>query len=39
MGAAGAPDRHPTNVAALALAHGYQEVDPAQGTGTPAAGR
>src|SRR5215469_15401698 len=35
---ASAPDRHPGHAAALAPAHGHQEVDPAQGPGTPATG-
>jgi hypothetical protein len=39
QGAAGAPDHHPGNTAALAPAHGHQEVGPAQGPGTPAAAR
>ena len=39
QGVAGAPDRHPGNAAALAPPHGHQEVDPAQGPGTPATGR
>ena len=29
----------PGNTPALAPAHGHQEMDPAQGSGTPAAGR
>jgi hypothetical protein len=39
QGTTSAPDRHPGNTAALAPAHGHQEMDPAQGSGTPAAGR
>jgi hypothetical protein len=37
-GVASAPDRHPGNAAALAPAHGHQEVDSAQGPGTSTTG-
>src|SRR5689334_22100495 len=37
QGAAGAPDRQPGYAAALAPPHGHEEMDPAQGPGTPAA--
>jgi hypothetical protein len=39
QGTTSAANRHPGNTAALAPAHGHQEMDPAQGSGTPAAGR
>jgi hypothetical protein len=38
-GATDAQDRHPGNTAALAPAHGHQEMGPAQGPGTPATGQ